>query len=262
MSRTNGKKSKVRTKSGGAGNAERLRDEILVAALGHVPFDGWTAKAFAAGARAAGAGPTGLARAFPGGPRDAARHFGAWLDRRMTDSLGRQLRRRPLRTHERVAAAVRVRLRLLVPHREAVRRLVAFLALPTNAKLAATLLWRASDAVWQAAGDASTDFNYYTKRGLLSGVYGSTVLHWLADESDDFAATDAFLDRRIADVMKIFSFRARLKSAGEGLAFAKGLGEAFGRFVPPGFARRFGERFRPRGPSRPGGNRTRGPAAW
>ena len=246
------KKAKSRPKPGGAKNPERLRDEILVAGLGHFPFDGWTAKAFAAGARDAGAGPAGLARAFPGGPKDAARHFGAWLDRRMTETLGRQLRRKPLRTHERVAAAVRARLRVLVPHREAVRRLGAFLALPANAKLAAMLVWRASDAAWRAAGDTSTDFNYYTKRALLSGVYATTLLHWLTDESENFAATDVFLDRRIADVMKIFSLRARLESAGEGLAFAKRLGDAFGRFVPPGIAGRFGERFRPRRPTRRG----------
>ncbi len=243
---------KKKTKAKGATDIERLRDDILAAGLGHVPFDGWTAKAFAAGARDAGAGAAGLARAFPNGPKDAARHFGEWLDRRMTESLGRQLRRKPMRTHERVAAAVRVRLRVLVPHREAVRRLVAYLALPFHANLAAKLMWRASDTVWRAAGDTSVDFNYYTKRALLSGVYGSTLLHWLTDESENFAATNAFLDRRIADVMKIFSLRARLKSAGQGLAFVKGLGEAFGRFVPPGAGRRFGERFRPRRTTRPG----------
>jgi len=195
-------KAQPKPKAGRATDMERLRDAILAAALVHVAFDGWTAKALAAGARDAGAGPAGLARAFPGGPRDAAR-----------------------------------------PHREAVRRLVAFLALPNNARLAPKLMWRAADAIWRAAGDASTDFNYYTKRALLSGVYGTTLMFWLTDESENFAATDAFLDRRIADVMKIFSLRARLKSAGDGIAFAKRVGDAFGRLVPPGLARRWGQGF-------------------
>ncbi|MBM3950459.1 MAG: COQ9 family protein [Rhodospirillales bacterium] len=236
-------KAQPKPKAGRATDMERLRDAILAAALVHVAFDGWTAKALAAGARDAGAGPAGLARAFPGGPRDAARHFGAWADRRMTEGLGRQLRRKPMRTHERVAAAARARLHALAPHREAVRRLVAFLALPNNARLAPKLMWRAADAIWRAAGDASTDFNYYTKRALLSGVYGTTLMFWLTDESENFAATDAFLDRRIADVMKIFSLRARLKSAGDGIAFAKRVADAFGRLVPPGLARRWGQGF-------------------
>ena len=231
-------------------DGERLRDDILEASLRHVAFDGWTAKALARGAKDAGAGATGLARAFPGGPRAAALHFGDFTDRRMAEALGRRLRRKPMRTQERVAAAVRARIGVLAPHREAVRRLFAFLALPRNAGLAARLLWRSADAVWRAAGDTSTDFNYYTKRALLSGVYSSTLLFWIADKSEDFAATDAFLERRIADVMRIFSLRGRLKAAGDNLAFVRGLGETFGQFVPPGLLRRFREGFRPRRSSR------------
>jgi ubiquinone biosynthesis protein COQ9 len=227
-------------------NVERLKDEVLAAGLRHVPFDGWTAKAFAAGAREAAAGAAGLARAFPGGPKDAARHFGAWADRRMTEVIGRELRRKPMRTHERVAAAVRARLRILAPHREAIRHLVAFLALPFNATLGAKLLWRSADAVWRAAGDTSTDFNYYTKRALLAGVYSSTLLFWLADASEDFAATDAFLERRIANVMTFYALRGRVERASGGLAFLRDLDKTLGPFVPSGFLRRFGQGFRPR----------------
>jgi ubiquinone biosynthesis protein COQ9 len=58
-------------------------------------------------------------------------------------------------------------------------------------------------AIWYAAGDTATDFNYYTKRALLAGVYSATVLYWLDDKSEDFAKTWTFLDRRIADVMRV-----------------------------------------------------------
>jgi ubiquinone biosynthesis protein COQ9 len=57
--------------------------------------------------------------------------------------------------------------------------------------------------MWRAAGDAATEFNFYTKRGLLAGVYASTLLYWLDDSSDDCAATWAFLDRRTADAMRV-----------------------------------------------------------
>jgi ubiquinone biosynthesis protein COQ9 len=60
-------------------------------------------------------------------------------------------------------------------------------------------------------GDTSTDFNWYTKRATLSGVYGSTVLFWLGDDSPGHAATWEFLDRRIADVMQIEKFKAALR---------------------------------------------------
>ncbi len=210
-----------------------MQDAILAASLAHVVFDGWTARALAAGARDSGFGPTGLARAFPGGAREAALHFGALADRRMQDAIGNTFRRKPPRTHEKVALALKARLRFLAPHREAVRRLLAFLARPGNAGVATTMLWRSADAVWRLAGDTSTDFNYYTKRGLLAGVYASTLLFWLDDGSEDFAATDAFLERRIADVMKIFALRGRVRGFADGFAAAGRVKAAIERFAPP-----------------------------
>lgn len=213
-------------------NLDKARDDILVASLPHVVFDGWSAKALAAGARDSGHGPTGLARAFPGGARDVALHFGDWVDRRMAEAVGKKFHRKPLRGHEKVVLAVEERLRILAPHREAVRRLLAFLARPGNAGAATTMLWRSADAVWRLAGDASTDFNHYTKRGLLAGVYASTLLFWLDDDSDHFADTDAFLDRRIADVMKIFALRGRMKGFTNGFAAAGRVKAAVARFAP------------------------------
>ena len=31
--------------------------------------------------------------------------------------------------------------------------------------------WKTADTIWRLAGDESTDFNYYSKRLLLSWVY-------------------------------------------------------------------------------------------
>ena len=114
-----------------------------------------------------------------------------------------------LRIHEKVALAVEKRLEILVPHREAVRRGLSWLAMPQNAVLGARLLYRTVDDIWYAIGDRSVDFSFYTKRGLLAGVVGSTTLFWLDDNSENGADTSAFLERRIADVMKIHSARRR-----------------------------------------------------
>jgi ubiquinone biosynthesis protein COQ9 len=107
-----------------------------------------------------------------------------------------------------------VRLELLQPHREAVRRGIAFLALPANVALGTRLLYRTVDAIWYAAGDTATDYNFYTKRALLAGVYASTLLYWLDDASDGYADTWAFLDRRIADAMRIPQAVGRFGKAG------------------------------------------------
>ena len=84
-------------------------------------------------------------------------------------------------------------------------------ALPGNAPGALRALWRTVDAMWHAAGDTATDFNHYSKRGLLAGVYSSTLLYWLDDKSDGYAETWAFLDRRIADVLRVPRALGRLR---------------------------------------------------
>ena len=97
-------------------------------------------------------------------------------------------------------------------YKAAAKRAAATLALPSNAALATRLLYSTVDAVWRGIEDQSTDFNFYSKRALLAGVYGSTLLHWFADGSDESADTWAFLDRRIADVMQIEKAKARVRS--------------------------------------------------
>jgi ubiquinone biosynthesis protein COQ9 len=87
--------------------------------------------------------------------------------------------------------------------------------MPQNAALSARLLYKTVDAIWYAIGDRSTDFNFYTKRALLAGVYGSTVLYWLEDKSEGQAESWGFLDRRIADVMRVPQGLARLGKLGE-----------------------------------------------
>ncbi|HWA50980.1 MAG TPA: COQ9 family protein, partial [Dongiaceae bacterium] len=96
--------------------------------------------------------------------------------------------------------------------REAIKSACSFLAMPQNAALALKLLYRTVDAMWYAAGDTATDFNFYTKRALLAGVYSSTVLYWLNDRSADCADTWAFLDRRIEEVMQVPKILGRISS--------------------------------------------------
>ena len=164
----------------------RQRAGLLEAALRHVPFDGWTWTAIDAGARDLALAPGEAHRLFPGGPGELIRAFSAAADRRML-----------------IAAGVRARLDAVAAHREAVRSGLSFFALPPNAAAGLACLYRTVDALWYAAGDKATDYNFYTKRALLAGVYSSTLLFWLNDKSADYSATWAFLDRRIGEVLKV-----------------------------------------------------------
>jgi ubiquinone biosynthesis protein COQ9 len=187
-----------------------MKDALLKAMLPHVPFDGWTRKAMRDAAVSAGLDEAAALSLFPGGPRDLVAWFSHWADRETLIAL-EPLHLDTMKVRERIGTAVRTRLAVLEPHREAVRRALALLAVPLNAPLGAKLLYDTVDALWYAAGDTATDFNFYTKRGLLAGVYGATTLYWLDDRSPGSVDTLAFLDRRLADVMRIPKATRHLK---------------------------------------------------
>jgi ubiquinone biosynthesis protein COQ9 len=130
-----------------------------------------------------------------------------------------------MKIRERITALVEARIDAVIPNLEALRRAAQILAQPQNLIRAAKLGWRAADVMWRAAGDTATDYNHYTKRALLSGVYGSTVTVLLADDSENHADTRAFLRRRIDNVMQFEKAKARFShSAPDRLSLARFLG--------------------------------------
>ncbi|OYQ34769.1 ubiquinone biosynthesis protein [Niveispirillum lacus] len=178
------------------------KDAILVAMLPDVAFDGWTSTTLRRGAEAAGFHPQEALASFPGGPVEAVCWFSTWADRQMQAALA-DTDLTALKVRERVTLAVRKRLEILTPHREAVRRASSLLALPQNAARGPQLVYATVDAAWRAVGDKSVDYNFYTKRLLLAGVVTATTLYWLDDRSDELSDSWAFLDRRIANVMSV-----------------------------------------------------------
>jgi len=192
--------------------AEHLVEErrrILKAALGHAAFDGW-AVALTRAVSDCGYDRSMAARAFPGGTAELIELYMAESDREMLAALA-ELDLDELRIRERIVRAVRTRLEAVAGQREAIRRALAFQMLPGQNARALRGLYRTVDAIWRACGDTATDFNFYTKRGLLAGVYASTLLFWLNDKSEDFADSWDFLDRRIDQVMTIQKATGRLK---------------------------------------------------
>ena len=211
---------------------DQAKDRVLDAVLPHVAFDGWSEVSFRAGIADSGVA-AGLARAlFPRGGVDLALAWHRRGDAAMTAAMAaRDLG--GLRYRERVTLAVRTRLEV-IPDPEAVRRGSALFALPQHAGDGAKAIWGTADAIWVALGDSSTDINWYTKRATLSAVYAATVLYWLGDEADDHAATWAFLDRRIENVMAIEKVKARLRDNPLAKAMADGPLKRFAKLrMPP-----------------------------
>lgn len=207
-----------------------LKAQLLDAALGHVPFDGWSDRTLAAAAADAGISP-GLARSlFPRGGVDLALAYHRRGDAAMVDQL-RQTDLSSLRFRDRIARAVQIRLDLA--DRELVRRGSTLFSLPHHAADGAKAVWGTADAIWTALGDSSDDLNWYTKRATLSAVYGATVLFWLGDDSSDHHATWEFLDRRIDQVMQVEKMKASFRENPLGKALMAGPGKLFASIRAP-----------------------------
>ena len=188
-----------------------LRDRLADAVADEAAFEGWTRPALAAAGRNLGL-PAGEAdRLFPGGAIQVLSHASERADFRTVEDMEKE-GVAALKIRDRIKTAVRFRLERHAGNREAARRALALLSLPFNAGLGLKLLYKTVDAMWYAAGDISTDFNFYTKRATLAGVYSSTLLYWLNDRSPGAEQTWAFLDRRIDDVMKIEKFKSQVRS--------------------------------------------------
>lgn len=188
-----------------------VRDRILEEALPDIPHSGFSLETLANAAARAGISRREMNDAFPNGAASLVEAFSHWADRQMASQLAAEPEEAHVR--DRVAAAVRARIEVLKPHKEAARRAAGFVALPHNSPLGAKLMMRTVDAIWRAAGDRSSDFSWYTKRAILAGVYGATFAYWLTDSSDGNSATWTFLGHRIDDAMSIEKLRSSAMKA-------------------------------------------------
>ncbi len=185
---------------------QSMKDRLLDAALVHVPFDGWSEATLRAAANDAHIDEALARSLFPRGAVDLALAFHERGDQQMLARL-RSEDLSALKFRDRVAMALRFRIEA-IEDREAVRRGATLFSLPQYAADGARAMWRTADRIWDALGDGSDDLNWYTKRTILSGVYGSAILFWLGDDSPGHQATWDFIDRRIGDVMRFESLKA------------------------------------------------------
>jgi ubiquinone biosynthesis protein COQ9 len=204
-----------------------LKDAVLAAALKHAVFDGFTDKSLAQAGEEAGTDKETLKRLFPNGPLSLVEAFSDAADAEMEKVLA-ALDLKAMKVRMRISTAVMARIEAIKPHKEAARRAAAFLTLPPHAALGTKLVYRTVDLMWRAAGDTSTDFNFYTKRAILAGVYSSTLVKWFTDQSPDESETTAFLASRIENVMQFEKLKAQVK---EGLDRLPPLADVIGAFT-------------------------------
>lgn len=193
---------------------EQLRRRLALSVGENAVFDGWTRQAVDSAAARLGVDPVQARLAFPKSQPAMIDCYIQEVDRALEAGFtAEQLAAMKIRG--RIRALVWRRIEIMGEAREAVRRALAILAMPQNIPLAVRISWRSADLMWRLAGDTSTDFNHYTKRMTLGAVYGSTLVAWLDDQSEGWAETAAFLDRRIDNVMSFETWKAQWRGSGD-----------------------------------------------
>ncbi len=192
-----------------AASLDELRRALAPAIAEAAAFDGWSEGAVREAAKATAIDPDAAVYAFSGGPMAMIGSWTGCIDADMALALPVD-RLATMKIRERIRTLVLFRLEAAAPHKESLRRALAIMAMPLNAPRALVLGWRSADAMWRLAGDTATDYNHYTKRMTLGALYASTLAVFVDDDSENFAETRAFLERRIEGVMKFEQTKARL----------------------------------------------------
>lgn len=192
-------------------NIDSVRDALIKAWIPLVAKQGWKWADAVTVSRAAGYQDNMAEAVFPGGINDVAGHFSDLVDRMMINRL-QTVPLEALRTRDRIKTAVLTRLQVLTEHKEAMPATLAFWTVPIRVVQGQQIVWRTADRIWSWAGDQSTDHNRYTKRGLLASILMATLLVWIDDKSEGKTVTQAFLDRRIENVMDIGKFVGNMRT--------------------------------------------------
>jgi ubiquinone biosynthesis protein COQ9 len=193
---------------------DEIRAALAPALAMHAAFDGWNDTAVRAAASDFGVDGDVAALAFKGRAIDLVEHWIHSVDAEMARRLPPE-KLGVMKIRAKITALVATRLEIMAPNKEALRRAMAIMAMPGNVLRTAKIGWHSADQMWRLAGDTATDFNHYTKRMTLSAVYASTLAAFVNDDSDDFADTRAFLDRRIENVMQFEKVKAQAKARQE-----------------------------------------------
>lgn len=193
---------------------DEVRTALAPLVARNAAFDGWSKAAVDIAAEQAGVDTEIATLAFDGGAIAMIDAWFAHVDAAMlaacpTEGLA------AMKVRDKITTLIEARLDAMVRDREALRRALSILALPQNVARAARLGWRAADHIWRAAGDTAVDYNHYTKRTLVAGIYAATLLVFLDDESEGHSDTKAFLGRRIEGVMRFEKAKARLSANAE-----------------------------------------------
>lgn len=153
---------------------------------------------------------------FEKGARQIASALESKQDEQMLEFLN-SMDIKPEKIREQIALALNVRI-IDSEGKKLKLKLSSFFLRPENLTKGIKAAARTCDAIWRYAGDKSTDFNYYTKRGLLLSVYMKSRTFYFADDSEGNFKTKEYTKEALDNVIKIGSLKRNIQQKMENVS--------------------------------------------
>ncbi|KAE9609935.1 hypothetical protein Lal_00006132 [Lupinus albus] len=210
------------------------QSRVLQASLPYVIKLGWTEAALIAGARDVGLSPSIIGSLS----RKEATLVEFFMDncfQKLVDRIDSDESLKNLTPSDCISKLIRFRMEMQAPYISTWPQALSIQAQPVNVPTSFKQRAMLMDEIWHAAGDNTSDIDWYAKRTVLGGIYSTTEIYMLTDSSPDFSDTWAFLDARVKDAFDLkktiqeAQYLAEAVSAGLGNSFKGFVGKVFGR---------------------------------
>jgi len=111
--------------------------------------------------------------------------------------------------HKRIKKILLCKILLMDKEKNFYRKIFLNLLLPKKNLSISNQLYKSINQIWLIAGDTSVDFNYYTKRLILTGIYTRVILFFF--NNNDQEKLEEIIDTNLKRVSKIPELKLKIK---------------------------------------------------
>jgi ubiquinone biosynthesis protein COQ9 len=176
------------------------QEKIVNQFIRDVPKFGWSRDTLLGSAKKLKISTSILAKEFPSFEADILKFIISQNNQKVEKSY-KSFNHDRLRMRDRIKTILELKFETNHHLKDSLPEMLKNLIKPGNLFSSLKLLNQNSDFIWNLAGDNANDFNYYSKRGLLSIVYLSTLIYWLNDSSNKMIGTKSFISRAVDGVV-------------------------------------------------------------
>ena len=176
------------------------QDKLANLFIQEVPKFGWSRETLLHCAKKQKLSTPNLALMFPSFEYDVLKYLIA-QNNSLVEKNYNSFNNSRLKTRDKIKTIMELKFDSNAYLKDALPEMLKFLLRPGNIFMSIKMLHQNSDFIWKLAGDKSNDFNYYSKRGLLSMVYLATLIYWLNDKSNKGIGTKNFISKSVDGIV-------------------------------------------------------------